>query len=60
MPNLFSLLDYISDFGKMAPWSVIASQNQQANKIKVAICFGLFFFSVGHKQFKNICTQSLF
>lgn len=37
----FRFLDYISDFGKIAPRSVIAFQNKQANKIKVTICFGL-------------------
>jgi hypothetical protein len=37
----FRFLHYSSDFGKMAPRSAIASQNEQANKIKVTVCFGL-------------------
>lgn len=38
----FRFLDYINDFGKMAPRLVIESQNKQANKIKVTIYFELF------------------
>lgn len=50
----FRFLDYVSDFGKMTPRSVIASQNKQANKIKVTICFGLLLkVALKSQQFKK-------